>query len=95
MKRSTVILGICIFGTICLSLVQIVFSSAFATDGIDLTKLQSTQAMLERENSLLKEKIYEQASLTTISQEAKNMGYVEDQKSRMVLSSPLPIALNQ
>ncbi|MDE2025741.1 MAG: hypothetical protein KGJ07_04570 [Patescibacteria group bacterium] len=95
MNRSKVILGISIFGAVLFSLVQIVFSSAFATDGIQLTQLQSTQVALEKENSLLKEQVYSASSLTNISQEAKQMGYTEDAKSRVVLSNPLPIALNQ
>jgi cell division protein FtsL len=95
MKASKLLVTSSILGAIMLSLVQIVFSSAFATDGIELTKLQSTQTTLEKENSLLKEKVYETASLTVIADEAKKMGYTEATKSRMVLSDPLPIALNQ
>lgn len=95
MKTSKILLPVSIVGAIVLSLVQIVFSSAFATSGIELTKLQETQVSLEKENSLLKEKVYAQSSLTTIADEAKKMGYTEDTKSRMVLSSPLPIAINQ
>lgn len=89
------LIGACILGSVVFSLAQIVFSSAFATDGIELTKLQAQQTTLEKENSLLREKVYAASSLTTISEEAKQMGYSENEKSRMVLSSPLPIALNQ
>ncbi len=95
MTRSNIILVVAIVGTVCLSLVQIIFSSAFATDGIELTKLQTAQATLETENSLLRERVYTASSLTTIVAEAEKMGYTEDEKSRLILSSPLPIALNQ
>lgn len=95
MNKSKLILGASILGAIFFSLVQIIFSSAFATDGIALTQLQSTKVALEKENSSLKEKVYAAASLTNIAQEAEQMGYTEDAKSRVVLSNPLPIALNQ
>lgn len=95
MKLSKFILTASIVGAICLSLVQIVFSSAFATDGITLEQLTAKQQKLETENTLLKEKVYAASSITAIAQKAEQLGYTEDDKSRMTLSSPLPIALNQ
>ena len=52
MKISRIVLSVSILGAIVLSLVQIVFFSAFATDGIELTRMQNEQMTLEKENSI-------------------------------------------
>lgn len=94
MKLTTkIILGLLILigGLI---MTRIVMSSMFAVDGIALSAMNSQIASLDRENMLMKEKIYTASSYTTIASDAATMGFVEEQ-SEITLSNTSSIAIRQ
>ncbi len=94
MKQAVGIIS-SLFGVIIiLSIVQISISNAFSTDGITLGAMQEKIAGLEKENMLLKEKIYTLSSYTNISSEASTLGFVEN-KSTIVLGGVQPLAIRQ
>lgn len=94
MKRAIILLS-SLFGIIIiLSIVQIGISNAFSTDGITLGSMQGKMAMLEKENMILKEKVYTMSSYTTIAATASALGFVEN-KSQLVLGGVQPLAIRQ
>lgn len=96
MKRTGLLLTI--MGSIILLLVvvQMSISNMLSTGGIKLSDIQDEIQSQERQNAILKEKILSISSLTTISQEAQQQGFVPDNSQAMVVShTQPPIALNQ
>ena len=94
MKRAVILLSTLVGVIIILSLIQIAISNAFSTDGITLGNMQGEIASLERENMILKEKIYTLSSYATIEEYAQKEGFVET-KSTFVLGDTQPIAIKQ
>lgn len=94
MKRACIVLGSLLGIIIILSIVQIGISNAFSTDGITLGIMQEKIATLEKENMLLKEKIYTLSSYTNIAEKANTLGFVEN-KSTVVLGGIQPLAIRQ
>lgn len=94
MKTTTkVILGLLILiGG--LMLVRIVLSNMFSVDGIAMAKMNTQIATLDRENMILKEKIYTASSYTQIASDAATMGLVEE-NSQISLSNASSIAIKQ
>lgn len=94
MKPKT--LTICILlGIIAIvSLARIVLSSAFAVDGIALDQTQKQIAVLEKENMLLREKVYALGSYTEISSQAASLGFVEE-KSQIAIGNNQALAIRQ
>ncbi len=94
MKKALLLLS-GLFGiVILLSIVQIGISNAFSTDGITLGSMQEKIAALEKENMILKEKVYTMSSYTTIAASASVLGFVEN-KSTLVLGGVQPLAIRQ
>lgn len=94
MKVTTkIIVGLCIIIS-GLVMTRIVVSSMFSVDGIALANMNTQIASLDRENMLLKEKIYTASSYTTIASDAATMGFVEE-KSQISLSGASSIAIRQ
>lgn len=77
-----------------LVLTRIVLSSAFSVDGIALAKMNTEMSSLDRENMLLKEKIYTASSYTMIASDAATMGFVEE-KSQIAINGASSIAIRQ
>lgn len=73
---------------------RVVLSSSFAVDGIALNSANEKLASLQKEDMILKEKIYSTSSLTMIASDAAQMGFVEE-KSHMAISNISSLALNQ
>lgn len=94
MKRAIIIIGSLLGVVIILSIVQISVSNAFSTDGITLDNIQQKIADIERENMILKEKIYTLSAYTTISADASAEGFVDD-KSTLVVGGVQPLAIRQ
>jgi hypothetical protein len=72
--------------------VQVIVSNAFSTDGITLGKMQQQIDSLEKENMVLREKIYTNSSYTNLASKAAEMGFVESNK-KIVLGAPVPLAI--
>ncbi len=94
MKKPSVIITVIIVTIIVLSVLQVTVANSISTTGIELEKIQQEITMYQKQNTALHEQLLQASSLTTISEEAKNLGFVET-NSQMVLSEPLPLALNQ
>lgn len=94
MKLTTKIIASLVLLIGGLVLVRIVLSNMFSIDGIALSQMNTQIASLDRENMLLKEKIYTASSYTTIASDAATMGFVEE-KSQISLSNASSIAIRQ
>lgn len=75
-----------------LSVLQIIVSNRLSTTGIYIEKIENEVASYEKDNSLLREKIYNTSSFTTIASRASEMGFT-DKTADVLLSSPLPFAI--
>lgn len=94
MRRGYLLLTTLGMTVILLSIVQISVSNFLSTGGIQLSLIQSQIQDYQRENAILKEKIYSVASLTHISEEANKMGYVEGSSQKaLVIANPVPLAI--
>ncbi len=77
-----------------LSVTRVVVTNNISTNGIDLGKIQAQVADLKKQNAYLHEQVLELSSLNYIASAAADTGFVTS-KTQMVLSSPLPLALNK
>jgi len=94
MKKAKFYIGITLVAIVVLSIVRVVVTNTIVTSGIDLGKMQSRIKVLKKENTLLHQKVLELSSLHYIASQAGELGFVNS-KNEIVISSPLPIALNQ
>lgn len=94
MKNTTKILLTLVIIVSGLLLTRIILSSTFSVDGITLANEETEIAGLDRENMLMKEKLYTASSYTTIASDAASMGFVEE-KSEVSLSNTSSFALAQ
>lgn len=76
------------------TLVQISVSNSLTTEGIRLAKIQDEIDATKKENMLLAEKVYTDASYTHIASQAATAGFVEGNAS-IYISNPGPLALKQ
>ena len=74
-----------------LSLVQVVLSNSLSTTGIALSRLEGEVARYKRLNSMLRETILTETSLTKIASSAATFGYISG-SSQIVISGSVPIA---
>ena len=94
MKRGYMLLSLLGLTVIALSIVQISVSNMLSTEGIELAQIQSQSDSYQKDNAILKEKIYSVASLTHIGQVAQKLGYVEGvNKTTLVIANPQPLAI--
>jgi len=93
MKKRIGYLSILIFLTISVSVLKIVFSAATSTTGIDLNDIQTKEAVLEEENTQLNQTVYNLMSLNTISDKAKQEGFVPNDKSTIIVGTNTSFAL--
>lgn len=94
MKHARSFLTIFTLITVGLSLVQIVVSNAFSTDGIVLGNMQKQLAQLESENMQLREQVFSLSSYTHIASSAGTMGFVGG-NNQLVLTGARPLAIRQ
>lgn len=94
MKRGYIVITGLVLIIVMLSVVQISISNMLSTGGIQLAHVQAQIAEYQKENAILKEKIYSVASLTNIAEKADKLGYVPDTgKSTLVIANPAPLAI--
>lgn len=74
------------------AIIQITASNFLATDGIDLAKINSQISVVQKENMVLREKVYTQGSLTEIASEAAVLGFIPEQTTEYVPADQ-PIAV--
>jgi|GEM_PF-4225892 len=74
-----------------LTLVQVIVSNTLSTTGVKLGDMQDQISALHRENMILEEKVLKASSLSHISSQAKDMGFLFD-KSTVVISDHIPLA---
>lgn len=91
MKKTHIVVGI-VSLILLLSIVQIVVSNRLSTTGIVVDKIEKEAALYQKENAILREKIYVASSYTMIASHAAELGFT-DTTTDIVLTSPLPVAL--
>ncbi len=91
MRKKRVILTAIIGVFIVLSLVQVVLSNSLSTTGIVLSRLESEVSLYQRQNSILREAVLSDTSLTKIASKAASLGFSKD-SSQIVVSGSVPIA---
>lgn len=91
MRKKRVVLFIIVGVFIALSLVQVVLSNSLSTTGIALSRLENEVARYQRLNSMLRETILTETSLTKIASSAATFGFLQ-QSSQIVIDSSIPIA---
>lgn len=85
-----------VIASIILAIIQVIFSTAFTTAGIDLSQLQYEKKAVEKENMLLGQVLYSKSSFTTIAKAAEDEGFAQQSaKSRISLSKTLDVAYVQ
>lgn len=77
-----------------LSIVQVVVSNRLSTAGVELGRLQDEIKEYKNDNAIVLEKLLSFSSLTHIADVAKGEGFVNN-KSYVLVTSPLPLALRQ
>lgn len=91
MRKSKLLLVLFSF-ILVLSVVQIIVSNRLSTTGIALGKIDQKVNMYNQENEKLREQLLTMSSLTQIASVASSLGFVSN-KSQVVLTAPLPIAI--
>lgn len=94
MRKPALIIGILIFVILTLSVVRIFISNNISTSGMLLGKVGEELDKYRFENSIIAEKLYTMSSLTSASQKAYDLGYV-DTKNEFVLNKQVPVAIKQ
>lgn len=94
MKKPAFFITCIVLIIIMLSIVQVIVSNNLSTTGIELAKYQEEINRYHRENTVLHEEILEKSSYTFIASKAAELGFVEE-KSRVYLTDPVPVAFKQ
>lgn len=94
MKRPALLITISIFTILILSIAKTVVSNRLSTTGIALEKTESELNSYKTQNLVLREKLLAMSSLTNIASKAALLGFVEN-KSQVILTKPLPLAIKQ
>ena len=82
------------FLIISLSLTRVIVSNNLSTVGITLLKLENKLNSYKIENTNLRERLLNFTSLSYISSESSQLGFVEN-KTNFTLTKPLPLAIKQ
>lgn len=91
MRKPIFILGILILTMLSLFVARTVVSNRISTSGLVLGDMQAQIATLQTQNTILREKIFADSSLTYISSEAAKKGFVEG-SSNFAVAKNLPLA---
>ncbi len=94
MRKPALTILFLIVVILALSIVKVFVSNRILTSGTALGDVGDSINAYKVENTLLSEKLYSLASLTSILASAEDLGFVEE-KARFVLANPIPIALKQ
>jgi len=94
MKRTKYLIVATICIIVFLSIIQVIVSNSFTTDGIVLSKAKEKIAALKKENAQLREVVYVASSYSHIASEAATLGFVEAQ-SPIFLDAQVPLAIKQ
>lgn len=94
MKKPAFFITCIILIIIMLSIVQVIVSNNLSTTGIELAKYQEDINTYQKENTILHQELLEKSSYTYIASKAAELGFVED-KSRVYLTDPIPVAFKQ
>ena len=94
MKKPTFIIFIILFLIVALSVARVVVSNNLSITGVTLLKLENQLNSYKIENSNLREKLLSVTSLSYISSESSQLGFVES-KNSFTLTKPLPLAIKQ
>lgn len=94
MKKPTFVIGFLIIAILGLSVVKTFVSNRISTSGSALGAIEERINFYKIENTLLNEKLYSLSSLTNLLSQANSLGFVEE-KSKFVLTNPIPIAIKQ
>ncbi len=94
MKKPALIILFLVMTIVVLSLFKTFLANRISTSGMVLGDIQQQISYYKTENAILSEKVYSMSSLTYVSKEAKNLGFVQN-SGDFVLTNPLPIALKQ
>lgn len=94
MKKPVLIITALVFIILTLSVVRIFISNNVSTSGMVLEKVTKELNKYKLENSIITEKLYTMASLTSVSDKAYELGFV-DSKSGFVLNKQVPVAIKQ
>nr|MBI5456025.1 hypothetical protein [Candidatus Levybacteria bacterium] len=94
MKKPGLMILTLVLVILALSVVKIFISNNVSTSGVVLGKIQEELDKYKFENSIISEKLYVAASLTNVSKEAHDAGFI-DSKSDLVLNKQIPVAIKQ
>ena len=94
MKKPALLIISLVLIIVVLSIVKTFISNNIATSGVALSAVEQRIGSIKTENSLLSQKLYSYASLTSIYERAERLGFVKNAKS-YVLTSQYPIASRQ
>lgn len=94
MKKPVRIILFLVIVLLFLSIAKTFVSNRISTSGSELGIINEKINAYKIENTLLSEKLYALSSLTNILAQANSLGFAEE-KSRFVLTNPLPIAFKQ
>lgn len=83
-----------IFTVILLSVLQIIVSNSLSTKGVLVEQINKEIDNYKKDNYVLREKLLSESSYTVISSEALRAGFIKE-KSQVVLTNPLPLAIRQ
>jgi cell division protein FtsL len=93
MKKSLLLIGFLSCVVFVLAIARITIVNSISTTGIKLVDIQNKIEGYKKANELLKEQYLQTASYTTISEKAKQLGFVPVSSTAHVdLSAPLPLA---
>ena len=94
MKRTGFFITGLILIILFLSVLQVVVSNRLSTTGVELGRIQGEIKEYKNDNAVMKEKLLTFSSFTHIADVAKGEGFVKN-KSYVLVTSPLPLALKQ
>lgn len=94
MKKPAILIILLIVTVVALSIFKTFVSNKISTSGTVLGAIEEKINYYKTENALISEKLYTLSSLTSVSEKADKLGFV-DEKSTFVLTNPVPIALKQ
>lgn len=94
MKKPGLIILALVLIILVLSVVRIFISNNVSTSGVVLGKIQEERDKYKFENSIISEKLYTASSLTNVSKEAYDKGFI-DSKTDLVLTKQVPVAIKQ
>lgn len=95
MKKRVTLLSLLIFLAVGISILKVIISAATSTAGIDFNNIQAKEALLEEENTQISQTVYKLSSLNTIDEQAKQLGFISDPKSTIVIGDTKAFALKQ